>query len=252
MKIKTEQDVQKLDDKLKSEFGVYVSKYRNPEIAKKFGDLLVFPQFALSWILRPVSISLFLYFIVFYIYDLSLISSIVYGVFGLFLFLVNGLLFGILFALWKMKKDVYGVIEYSLSILKECIADLNQVSSKENRKETLSLLFLGIIHLVTIPMITEVIANKTPFIGDFFSKLFKKILRLACSKIKFNYGPNKNEVIKGYNPEIVTNSYMKSIDQTMVGLDKLLTTILKISQFPITMATIITFSLLGILLYLVV
>jgi len=255
MRIKTEKDVQKLDHKLKNELGVDVSKYRNPEIAEKFVDLLVFPQFVLNWTLRPIAISLFIYLIIFYIFDLSVIMAIVYGVLGLILFLLNGILFGILLVLWKMKKDMFGVIEYSLNIMKESTVDLKHVSSittKENKKETLGLLFLGITHIVTIPMVSEALSNKIPFIGGLFSKLFKKILRLASSRIKFNYTPNKNEKVQDKSPEAVTNTYIKSIDYTIDGLDKFLTTVLRVGQFPITMVTLVTSSLLGVLIYAVI
>tara|TARA_B110000037_G_C16968323_1_gene443958 strand:+ start:40 stop:807 length:768 start_codon:yes stop_codon:yes gene_type:complete len=255
MRIKTEKDVQKLDAKLKSIFGVDVSKYRNPEIAEKFVDLIVFPQFALNWVLRPIAISFFIYIILFYLLNLSSIMTIVYGIFGLILFLLNGILFGMLLVLWKMKKDMFGVMKYSLNIMKECIVDLKHVSTitkKENKKETLGLLFLGITHIVTIPMVTQALGNKIPFLGGLFSKLFMKILRLASSRIKFNYDPNKNEIVEDKSPAVVTNTYTKSIDNAIEGLDKFLTTILRVGQFPISMVTLVTFSLLGILLYAVI
>jgi len=255
MRIKTEKDVQKLDAKLKSELGIDVSKYRNPEIAEKFVDLLVFPQFVLNWVLRPITISFFIYLTIFYLFDLSPIMTIVYAVFGLILFLLNGTLFGVLLLLWKMKKDMFGVMKYSLNIMKECTVDLKHVSTittKENKKETLGLLFLGITHIVTIPMVTEALGNKIPFIGGLFSKLFKKILRLASSRIKFNYDPNKNEIVEDKSPAVVTNTYIRSIDHTIEGLDKFLTTILRVGQFPISMVTLVTISLLGVLLYVVI
>lgn len=252
MKIKTEKDVQKLDDRIKSEFGVSFNKYKNTEVTEKFIGLLVFPKFALNCALRPISISIFLYFIVFFISDLNFISTIIYGVSGL-LFFINGLLLGVLLVLWEMKKDIYSVIEYSLNILKECIIDLNNVSlvtSEKNRQKTINLLFLGIIHIVTIPIITETLSKKIPLIGGFFSKLSKEIIHLATSRIKFKYDSNKNELINN-NTTIVTNSYITSIDSSILRLNKLLSTVLRIIQMPFIIAAIINSFLLIVLLYVI-
>ncbi len=41
-----------------------------------------------------------------------------------------------LLVLWKMKKDMFGVMKYSLNIMKECTVDLKHVSTitkKENK-----------------------------------------------------------------------------------------------------------------------
>ncbi len=44
MQIRTTKDVEKLDLKIKEELGIDVSKYRNPEVAESFVDLLIFPK----------------------------------------------------------------------------------------------------------------------------------------------------------------------------------------------------------------
>lgn len=255
MKIRTEKDIQLLDEKLKVELGVDVGKYRNPEIAEKFVDLLVFPQFVISWMLRPILASLVLYFVGWYIFELSIVWSVIYGVFGLILYLINGLLFGIILVLWKLKTDMYSIVEFSLNIMKDSVSDLKHIgatTTKENRKETLSLLFLGITHIVTIPMVTTAICNKIPLIGGLLSWLVKRILRLIAGRIKFDYSPKiEGSSKEGSSLASVTNAYVKSIESTISGLDKLLTVILRVTQFPVVVITFFTLSLLGVLLLIV-
>jgi hypothetical protein len=250
MKIRTEKDVQALDLKLKSELGVDVSKYRNPEIAEKFVDLLIFPQFVLNWTLRPIIASLILYASVFFVIELTTTWLLIYAIFGFLLFMAEGVLIGMILVLWKLKTDIYSVLKYSLTIMKGCVLDIkhmNKTTTTENRKETLGLLFLGITHIVTIPMVTVALTNKVPLIGGLLNNIVKKILRLVAVRIKFNYTPNQTELVGNETRESVTNAYVRSIDHTITGLDKLLTIVLRLGQFPIAVFTVITTFLLCIL-----
>lgn len=234
MKIRTEKDVEALDVKLKTDLGIDVSKYRNPEVAEKFVDLLVFPQFVLNWTIRPILISLFLYVLGFYLLDLNAVSIVLYGILGFVLFLLNGLFVGILLVLWRLKKDIYSIIEYSLTIMKDCVKDLKQVnlsSSKEKKKENLSLIFLGVTHIVTIPMVNTALSNKVPLIGGIVNGVIKKPLRLVASKISFESEERANgKEIVSEDPKAVVSSYIKTIDASIAGLDKVLTIVLRASR----------------------
>ncbi len=253
-KIRTEEDVQLLEDKLKNDLGIDVRKYRNPEVAEKFVDLLVFPQYVIKWVLIPILAVLLLYLLGFEVLILNDGWMLIYSIFGFLLFLINGVFFGLILVMRKFKADMYSVIEYSLIIMKDCITDLRQVhetTNGENRKDTLNLLFLGITHIVTIPMVTVAIRNKIPLIGGLISDLIKRALRLIASRMKFDYAVEKVGVNMEDNPERVTNTYINSIDQTMRKLNRLLTVILRIGQVPILILTLITLSFLGILLLIV-
>ena len=190
LKIKTAKDVEALDLKIKSELGVDVGKYRKPEVAEAFVDLLIFPRFVITWILRPIIISLLLYIALFFAVDFSAVAVTFYTPFGLLLFLLNGIVYGVIFVMWKLKSDIYSIIEYSLGILKNSVTDLQHIGKTtvhNNKKETLGLLFLGITHIVTIPMVTTALSNKIPLVGGLISGIIKRKLRLVASTIKFDY-----------------------------------------------------------------
>jgi len=104
MKIRTKKDVIALDQKIKDELGVDVSKYKNQEVVDNFVSLLVFPQYIFNWGIRPVLIAFALYIAGFFVLDLVHIFYVIYGLFGLVLFLLSGILAGVLFLIWKMKK----------------------------------------------------------------------------------------------------------------------------------------------------
>lgn len=70
MKIRTAADAKKLDEKIQRDLGIDVKKYRNPEVAEQFVELLIFPQYIINWGIRPIIISFFLYIAGFFIVDL--------------------------------------------------------------------------------------------------------------------------------------------------------------------------------------
>jgi len=189
MRIRTAKDVEKLDDRIKEELGIDVQKYRNEEVVESFVELLVFPEYVITWVIRPILISFVIFLIGFFIFNLVHIEYFIYGVIGLVLFLSTGVLIGLLFLTWKMKSDIWGIVDYSLKIMKSAVNDMNQVNNQitiSNRKDINGLLFKGIIHIVTIPMMSKIISNKVPFVGGIVNRIVKKILVLVSDKIKFN------------------------------------------------------------------
>lgn len=178
MKIRSQKDIEVLDHKIKEELGIDVRKYKNEEVVENFVEIMVFPKYVINWVIRPILVAILIYIIGFFIFNLVHIEYVVYGIIGLLLFLAAGLLFGLLFLMWKMKLDMWGIINYSLEIMKSAVSDINQINSqinKENRKEVLGLLFKGIIHIVTIPMVSKIVADKVP----------KNILKLYIFNIKW-------------------------------------------------------------------
>lgn len=215
---------------------------------------MIFPQFVISWVVRPILASIALYILVFFVFDLGAVSATFYSIFGLVLFLINGLLFGILLVMWRLKSDVYSIVSYSLSIMKDCVVDVKQVNkttTKENRKGVLRLLFLGITHVVTIPMVTTALGNKIPLIGFVIGGIMKRILRLVAGRITFDVEAVIEAESSGESPEAITNAYIRTIEKTMTGLDRFLSIILKVVRFPIVLVTAVTFSLLVTLLLIV-
>lgn len=254
MRIRTLKDVEKLDHKIKEELGIDIQKYRNKDVIENFVELLVFPKYVITWVIRPVLIALGIYIIGFFIFDLIHIEYIIYGLIGLVLFLATGILTGLLFLTSKMKSDMWGIVDYSLDIMKSAVNDMNQINNqltKENKKEVLGLLFKGIIHIVTIPMISKVISDKVPFIGGLINKIVKRILILVSDKVKFNNQNLKQELIKTENEPNALQIYSNSIASVSTGLEKVMNFTFGVAQFPLKMGFGIILLILILFLYLI-
>jgi len=247
MKIRTPKDVEKLDLKIKEELGIDVEKYRNEEVVENFVELLVFPKFVITWVIRPVLIAIILFIIGFFILDLANLEYLIYGVIGSGLFFTTGILTGLLFLMWKMKRDIWGIVDYSLEIMKSSVSDMNHISNQltsENRKNVLGLLFKGIIHIVTIPMMAKVISEKVPLVGGFVNRIVKRVLILVSDKVKFDEENLKQELQKKEGEPNGFQSYANTISLASNGLEKIMNFTFGIAQFPLKIGFGITFLIL--------
>lgn len=254
MKVRTKQDVEVLDQRIKDELGIDVRKYRNEEVVESFVELLIFPQYVINWGIRPILVSIVLFISGFYVLDLVHIEYVIYGIIGLLLFLALGILIGLFFLTWKMKSDMWGILNYSLEIMRSAVMDINLVNNqvnKENRKEVLGLLFNGIIHIVTIPMISKVIADKVPLIGILVNKVIKKILTLVSNKVTFDEENMPLELNKKETKSNIVNGYSNSISAAIRGLEKVENITFGIVQMPLKIGGGIVLMLLVFFLYLI-
>ncbi len=254
MRIRTQKDVEKLDNRIKNELGIDVQKYRNEEVVESFVELLVFPEYVITWVIRPILISLGIFITGFFVFDLVHIEYIIYGSIGFGLFLANGILIGLLFLSWKMKSDMWRIVDYSLEIMKSAVNDMNQVNNqmtKDNRKDVLGLLFKGIIHIVTIPMMSKVISDKVPFVGGIVNRIVKRILILVSDKVKFDEEDLKQELRKKESEPNAIQVYSNSIASVSKGLEKVMNFTFGVAQFPLKMGFGIFFLILVLFLYLI-
>jgi len=179
MKITTQKDLDLLEVRIKNDLGIDISKYRNDEVAESFAELILFPKYVFLWGVRPIIGSLVIFIIVYLCINLdSFFESLVFIIFGLPLALICGVLFAGVFLIRKMKSDIGGIMEYTIEILKEAISDiseLNQNMKATEKKESIKLLYLGIMHVVTIPSITSAIKKSHRIVGYPLSWLIRKI-----------------------------------------------------------------------------
>jgi hypothetical protein len=252
MRIRTQKDIDQLEFTIKQELGIDIQKYRNEEIAANFAELLVFPQYVFKWVLRPIAISIVLYIIGFTLFDLGGFEYFVYGFLGLVLFLASGVLVGLLFLMWKMKKDIWGILEYSLEIMQSAMEDLRFTAHQinpGNRKNVLSLLFKGVIHVVTIPMLSKAISNRVPFVGGLLSGFVKRILTLISDRANFEEDTIQAELAKTDDEPKIFEIYGKVLSSVSGGLEKLMNITFGIVQLPFTIVFGIVFLILMIVLY---
>jgi hypothetical protein len=236
MKIRSQADVDALDQKIKTELGIDIGKYRNEEVVEQISSLLVFPIYVVSWTVRPVIIAFVLYIVGYFVIDLVHVQYLLYAVLGLVFFLITGLFAGLLYLTIRFRNDIKSIMTYSMDILKGIIKDvdaLNTTTDATNRKEVLQLLFLGTMHLITVPVTGDVIGNRIPFLGGLISRLVQRVLRTLTNLFRFDQTNLSNAATDAGGEGKVLPMYMASVTGFQGIVDKILGIAIRVVQVPI-------------------
>ena len=247
MQIKNEEDLLKLENKIKDELGIDVKQYRNEEVAENIVELLILPQYIFNWIVRPILLALLIYIAGFFFLDLVHIEYLIYGIIGFGLFFFTGVLIGLLLLIWKMKSDVWSIIEYSLNMMNSAIGDLNKVNHQidgENKKYVLGLLFQGITHIVIIPILSHGMSNKIPVVGGFLKNTIIKVLTSISDKSDFEDVQLKEELQQKETASNTYEAYEQSISKASNGIEKVMNFTFRVAQIPLWIATLFSLSIL--------
>ncbi|MEM8860589.1 MAG: hypothetical protein AAGD96_19880, partial [Chloroflexota bacterium] len=129
-------DVEALDQKIKNELGLDISKYNNPRIVESLVELLAIPYYLRYWVIRPIFLSIAAYVLGYYIFELTQFEYAFYGVLGLIFFLATGFLLAMLLLTFKLKNSILEIINFIFDILRSSVEDLHQVGSQVNLKNS--------------------------------------------------------------------------------------------------------------------
>lgn len=120
-------------------------------------------NYAIGKIIKPVVVGLILYISFFFILDLGIAGNIIYGLFGLILFITTALLSGVLRTLNHLNNDLNAIFTYSINTFEHAINDITKVSTKvnniTNNQNSLNLLFEGFIYTVVAPVVLKKVAG---------------------------------------------------------------------------------------------
>jgi len=179
-----------LNEKIKEELGIDMTEYRNEEVAEKLVEMLVFPIYAASWIIRPMLVGVVMYIAGFFILDLYHIQYLLYGIVGLILILATGLVFGILYFLNRMHQDIESIMGYTVDVGNRSMLDVKKVQNLGGRgmesKDSKKLLLIGVVKIVTVPVIAKVLGNKIPLMGGLLAGSIERILLMMTNKLDFD------------------------------------------------------------------
>ena len=254
MKVRSQEDVEKLDLRIKSELGVDVQKYRNDEVVENIVAILIFPEYVLTWIIGPILLAIAAFVVGFFFLDLAHVEYALYGIIGLVLFLITGICLGYLVLTKRMKKDVWGIVDHSLSMMKALMQDASQVREsmpKEKKKESTIMLFQGVIHLVTIPTMTTVIEEKIPILGILIAKFIKKVLTMIANGIDFSSAEMESLSASSAGPHGNMETQSLSSIGSFKRVKKVIDVTFGIARFPAKLIFVIFAAMLLLFLWII-
>ena len=255
MIIRNEKDRIKLAEEIKSELGIDINKYRTEEVAETIFDLLSFPQYIFAYTIRPILYSVGAFIIGYFLINLVHIEYVLYTLIGLPLFLGVGILLGVNFFVGKIKGDMFDVIKYSIEIFNNIKEDLKLSKanlSAERKRYQYNLLFQGVVHHITLPVITEVVADKIPIVGGFIKSLIYRVMS-GITNIFAVDKPNtelKQELDKRGEASILEQE-SASFERLSAVLDKTILAVFAAARFPLKIMLGILSLLLLLFVYLI-
>lgn len=230
--------IEELKEKVSSELNIDLEKYNDQETLDNLAELIAFPVYFNNWVIRPIIFSVILFITGFFILDLENIQVLIYLIFGLPLFLLCGIFLGLLFLTWKMKRDIFDVLEYTLSLFGMALDDLNQLNTNlksTSNREKYSLLYKGIVHVVAIPAISNTITNRIPLLGKPLGFIINNILSFVASKITFsdNIDSTNFKVNNTTEGQSSFSKFSNFFDNLSDNFEKVLFYTFRIAQLPL-------------------
>ncbi len=249
-------DIDQLNEEIKSRLGINLKEYRNEEVAENIIDMLVFPIYALTWIIQPILIFLVLFVVGYFLMDLTTLEIIAYSILGLILMILCGLFAGFLYFIRRLKMDVSRITNYAMNLMKAALKDSTHWKSnlsKEQQEESMQLLFKGIIHIVILPVVSKVLSNKIPVLGMMVSGFVERILSAVANRVSFEgeEHTSNQKVADANSDDQSVLTWLERVDFAEKGIQKIVHITSNIARIPMAILFWICFIILVTFLYLI-
>lgn len=242
MKVRTKRAARKLDKLTQEELGVDIKKYRDAEVEETVSDMFNFLTYAINAIKFPLFIGLGLFITGFFALDLVHVENLIYGVFGIVLTLIVALMIGVLLIIWGIKSDVLEVIDYSLNLTKNIQKDTHAIQTQmtgEDKEHKYQLFYKGVLHLITIPIVSSVIGKKIPFVGGVAEGLVRRVLAVAADNDFIFNLLYKADVFDASTAVGGFAAQTNSLREMVEGIDRAVSKVLRVVQFPFIIVLLI-------------
>lgn len=244
---------ERLQLQIQQELGIDMRRYASEEAVTTLADLLSFPQYVLAYMLRPLGAALLLFALGFVFLDLVHIEYLLYLLLMPGLLLATALLFGLLALGRKIEQDLRGVLEYTLGMLGSALGDVQRAGAgmhQGNFRYNLTLLFQGTMHIVTIPIVSQVLSDRIPLIGGLFARFIGRALCYLVDRFGQVEEVATASAAAHENPQRWLAAFESSVQGLEQGLSRLLSLSRRIAQLPFKIAFGLCLSVLVVVVWL--
>lgn len=240
---------QELEERIQNELNIDISSYRNDEAIEQITDIILFPKYALQWILLPFILAIGFFIAGFWIFTISAAGYLFYCTIGLFLFAAAGILAGLYYFSYRLQDDIDGIMNFSVQITQQGLGDIKKMGSHltgEEKGKATKLLFLGVTQLVTVPSISAAVKKKIPFIGPIIAFIVARIMTSLSGNVELT----TEKKVKATDLDLAITENIE-VEVKPSTSSKVLSKALRIVRFPIGILLIINIIMLAVFLLLV-
>lgn len=176
--------------------GINFTRYRNPALVEKLGNILTIQLYAAKAIFIPMMVLLLLFGGIagYAIISAKVMAGVVIGVIGIFLSIALGTLIGMVLLMSTIKNDVQSILVLSLDTVSTILQDINAGIQKTATKATdlpsalpkPSDLLQGVTFGVILPSLQQIIVSKFKMLRTPLEYLFNTtILAVVNTSLTF-------------------------------------------------------------------
>lgn len=170
--------------------GIDFTKYEGEELLDTITNLVLFPRYAFSVILKPVFILSFLTIVV--AIALFVLSMQYWGIvtflIGFFVAIFIGLSIGNLFFAERLRGDFKHIISFSVETTKQILKDMQGKDIPEHEKKldlpSIWDIVNGVWFLVILPALKKVIQKKIPLVGGIVNFFVERFFDIFAKRVK--------------------------------------------------------------------
>ncbi len=240
MEITTDAEADRLAEQIKKELGVDVRVYAGDAVVKNLKQLSEFLNFAMVDSYKIPMYSVFFLFLAAFV-PAHLEGKLfwILGGLGIVLFFGLGMIITTLRIVRRLKSIVPEIIDHTSGTVQAILVDMKQVQSvitPENQKQKYGLLFKGVFRIITIPLITEAIAEGIPIIGGFLKKIIKSLLLIISNHMKIGEPSTKEPIeVEENNNQSNSNieNNIKMVEKIGIEIKSMSNLALKVLNIPI-------------------
>lgn len=170
--------------------GIDFTKYEGEELLDTITNLVLFPRYAFSVILKPV-------FILFFLTIVSTVILFVIGLqywgfatlsIGVFVAIFVGLSIGNLFFAERLRGDFKHIISFSVETTKQILKDMQgkEIPEHEKKLDLPSIwdIVNGVWFLVILPALKKVIQKKNPLVGGIVNFFVERFFDIFAKRVR--------------------------------------------------------------------
>ena len=169
---------------INQETGLDFTKYQNPEFIGKITDVIMIQKYTAKALYKPILIALALFICGFFLFKMTWIGAVIYGIFAFVAFMLIGFSYGTLTLLSNLRQDLKMIVDTSLNMTSNICQDFVHTNGNiQNIENPMGLIFEGIVASTVSPALTATFV-KIPVAGGLLMSGSDKAMDIVVKQFK--------------------------------------------------------------------
>ncbi|MFK7922058.1 MAG: hypothetical protein AB8H47_08885 [Bacteroidia bacterium] len=219
-------------DAIQKKTGIDFEQYKEESWGETIANLVFFPQYAISNILKGPGVMLLLVIVIAIVcmFTEHRTFGVFFLIFGIVFGIVNGFYLGCIWFIRSFTQDLGGLLNLTVQKSSAIITSFNDPEQKSAYKASLIDVVRGVVFSMILPEVNKVIGKKVPFIGGVIAWISGKAIGKMADSLEGRIQETGEEKeISALAAPAQQLGVLKKVEQTT---DKVADTTATIAAFP--------------------